>query len=95
MSDKSADGFEIPIDGVLDLHNFLPGDIKQLIPDYIDACLDRKITTLRIIHGKGKGVLRNIVHAILDKHPAVLSFKHESGSGGSWGATVVNLKSDK
>ncbi len=95
MSDNTADGFEIPIDGVLDLHNFLPGEIKQLIPDYIEACLEKNVTTLRIIHGKGKGVLRDIVQAALAKHPAVLSFKHESGSGGSWGATVVNLRSNK
>ncbi|UCD18694.1 MAG: Smr/MutS family protein [Candidatus Zixiibacteriota bacterium] len=79
------------IDGTLDLHTFDPKDVKELIPDYIDACLERGITQLRIVHGKGRGVLRRIVHAALEKHPAVISFRHES-SGGSWGATIVDLQ---
>jgi len=85
---------EMPIDGTLDLHTFDPKDVKQLIPDYIDACLEKGITKLRIVHGKGKGVLRRIVHSELEKHPAVLSYRHEGGSGGSWGATVVDLHPD-
>ena len=91
MSDNNDENYEMPIDGTLDLHLFLPKEIKQLIPDYIDACLEKNIFQLRIVHGKGKGVLREIVHSVLSKHPAVKSFKHESG-GGSWGATVVDLK---
>ncbi len=90
MSDQYSNGYDMPIDGTLDLHLFLPKEIKQLIPDYIEACLEKNITQLRIVHGKGKGVLREIVHSILSKHPAVQSFRHES-SGGSWGATVVDL----
>lgn len=92
--DDARNHMEMPIDGTLDLHTFRPGDIKQLIPDYIEACLERKIYQLRIIHGKGKGVLRRMVHSALDKHPAVISYRHESGSGGSWGATVVDLKEE-
>ncbi len=91
MSDNNGENYEMPIDGTLDLHLFLPKEVKQLIPDYIEACLEKNIFQLRIVHGKGKGVLRQIVHSILDKHPAVKSFRHESG-GGSWGATVVDLK---
>lgn len=92
MSESENGNFEIPIDGTLDLHTFSPRDVKELVPDYIDACLDKGIYRLRIIHGKGRGVLREIVRSILEKHPAVYSFRHESGSGGSWGATVVDLK---
>ncbi len=83
----------LPIDGTLDLHTFSPKDVKQLVPDYIEECLRRKIYHLRIVHGKGTGVLRAIVQSILEKHPAVRSYRHES-SGGSWGATVVDLKED-
>jgi dsDNA-specific endonuclease/ATPase MutS2 len=83
---------EYPIDGTLDLHTFSPRDIKDLVPDYIDECLSRGITQIRIVHGKGTGTLRRIVHSILDKHPKVASYRHEGGSGGSWGATVVDLK---
>ena len=92
MDNPNDDPVEMPIDGTLDLHTFSPKDIKQLVPDYIEACLEKDITRLRIIHGKGTGTLRHIVHSILDEHPAVASYRHESGSGGSWGATVVDLK---
>jgi len=81
----------LPIDGTLDLHTFSPKDVRQLVPDYIEECLRRKIFHLRIVHGKGTGVLRAIVQSILEKHPAVSWYRHES-SGGSWGATVVDLK---
>jgi dsDNA-specific endonuclease/ATPase MutS2 len=83
---------EYTIDGTLDLHTFSPRDIKDLVPDYIDECLKRGITKIRIVHGKGTGTLRRIVHSILDKHPRVVSYRHEGGSGGSWGATVVDLE---
>jgi len=83
---------KVPIDGALDLHTFNPKEIKRLIPDYIDACLENGITELRIIHGKGTGTLKQIVRSILAKHPDVKEYYHESGSGGGWGATVVNLK---
>lgn len=89
MSDQPP---EMPIDGTLDLHTFAPGDVKSLIPEYVDACRRRGILQLRIIHGKGRGTLRRMVHAALERHPAVLSFRHEGGSGGSWGATVADLR---
>lgn len=85
---------EYPIDGTLDLHTFRPKDVKQLVPDYIDACLEKRIYQIRIIHGKGTGTLRRVVQSILEKHPAVAQFRHEDGSGGSWGATVVDLKAN-
>ncbi|MEE8417142.1 MAG: Smr/MutS family protein [candidate division Zixibacteria bacterium] len=85
---------EYPIDGTLDLHTFQPKEVKQLVPDYIDACLEKKIYQIRIIHGKGTGTLRRTVQSILEKHPAVLRFRHQGGSGGGWGATVVDLKAN-
>ncbi|RMH79049.1 MAG: DNA mismatch repair protein MutS [Calditrichaeota bacterium] len=81
---------EYPIDGELDLHTFPPGEVKDLVPEYIRECRLRGILQVRIIHGKGKGVLRRIVHSILDKLPEVESYWQE-GSAGSWGATVVRL----
>ncbi|MBD3297182.1 MAG: DNA mismatch repair protein MutS [candidate division Zixibacteria bacterium] len=85
------DEHHMPIDGTLDLHTFSPRDVKSLVPDYIEECRARGITQLRIIHGKGTGTLRRIVHGILEEHPHVAAFRHEGGSGGSWGATVVDL----
>jgi dsDNA-specific endonuclease/ATPase MutS2 len=92
MSENENTPTEYPIDGTLDLHTFRPKDVKQLVPDYIDACLEKGIYQIRIVHGKGTGTLRRLVHSILEKHPEVVRFRHEGGCGGSWGATVVDLK---
>ncbi len=84
---------ELPIDGMLDLHTFRPEDLGSLIPDYIEACLDKQIYTLRIIHGKGTGNLRRSVHALLDRNPHVKNYSLAGDSSG-WGATLVDLKRD-
>lgn len=86
---------EFPIDGVLDLHAFQPRDVKGLIPEYIRACLEKNILHIRIIHGKGTGTLRRIVHSQLEKDPRVLTFKTSDAGGGGWGATEVTLRSSK
>jgi DNA-nicking Smr family endonuclease len=92
MNPSDDQPHEYPIDGTLDLHQFAPSETRDVVNEYIHACLEQGIYTLRIVHGKGKGVQRRIVQALLDKHPAVKSYRHEGGSGGSWGATVVDLK---
>lgn len=77
---------------VLDLHTFAPRDVKALVGDYVDEAVARGWTEVRIIHGKGVGTLRTIVHAVLDRHPAVVSYRLADGHrGGGWGATVVTL----
>ena len=86
------DPIQLPIDGVLDLHTFRPGDVKELVPDYLAACREKGIFQVRIIHGKGVGHLRRTVHAILAKHPAVASFTLDHPQFGGWGATIVYLK---
>lgn len=90
--DEQQQPNEYPIDGTLDLHMFAPEDTKEAVEEYIRACLEKDIMTIRIVHGKGIGVKREIVHSLLRKHPSVLSFRHEGGSGGGWGATVVDLR---
>ena len=82
---------ELPIDGTLDLHLFNPKELGDLIPDYIEACLEKEIYSLRIIHGKGKGVLRRTVHSLLDRNGNVKSYSLASDRSG-WGATIVELK---
>jgi DNA-nicking Smr family endonuclease len=84
--------FVLPIDGTLDLHTFSPREVKELIPDYLTECLARGILQLRIIHGKGAGVLRRSVHAILSRDPRVESFHLADESGGGWGATLLTLR---
>ena len=87
------DEIEFPIDGILDLHLFAPQDASSVVKEYIWACLEKGIYEVRIIHGKGKGVLRRTVHTILEKHPHVLDFGIDPGPAG-WGATIVRLKQD-
>lgn len=89
MSDK-YEVQEYPIDGILDLHAFKPNEINSLIPEYITECINRNIVEIRIIHGKGKGVLRRGVHAILERDPRVISFEMAKDRS-SWGATIVHL----
>ena len=83
---------EIPIDGTLDLHTFHPRDVAPLLSDYFDACRARGILEVRVIHGKGTGALRRTVHALLDRLPAVVSFRPGDESAGGWGATLVVLR---
>ena len=83
---------EVPIDGVLDLHNFSPKDLKDLVPGYLEECRNAGIYQVRIIHGKGVGNLRRTVHSILGKMPEVRGFSLAGQDAGSWGATLVELR---
>ncbi len=79
----------LPIDGVLDLHTFAPREVKELVADYVDECAQRGILELRIIHGKGTGALRRLVHAVLERHELVVAFRVADEN---WGATLVTLR---
>jgi DNA-nicking Smr family endonuclease len=89
MSDDEP--VRVPLDGVLDLHTFQPKEVKDLIPEYLEECRRKGIYHVRIIHGKGTGTLRQIVHSLLKKNPDVLSYRTADFSSGSWGATEVVL----
>ena len=91
MEKEDLDEIHLPIDGVLDLHMFAPKDAVSVVDEYFRACMDKGIYEVKIIHGKGKGVIRRTVHAFLEKHPLVLDFKLDSGPSG-WGASIVHLK---
>jgi DNA-nicking Smr family endonuclease len=84
----------IPIDGELDLHTFAPHEASDAVNEYINVCAEKGILEVKIIHGKGKGMLRRTVEAVLKKHRLVQSFKQDTGPSG-WGATIVFLKKGK
>ena len=85
------DVVDYPVDGVLDLHMFAPKDAASVVREYLGECRQAGIYEVRVIHGKGKGVLRKTVHALLEKHPLVSDFRLDPESSG-WGTTLVRLK---
>lgn len=90
-AENEREPLEYPVDGTLDLHQFLPSQTRDVLLEYIAACRERKIFAVRVVHGKGIGVQREIVRSVLENHPHVIAFRHESGAGG-WGATIVDLE---
>ncbi len=82
---------EYPINGILDLHHFNPKEVPDLVAEYLRACREKGLTRVRIIHGKGKGVLRRTVHSVLDRTDYVTDYHLDSESSGSWGATIAYL----
>ena len=91
MDTKGQDIIQIPIDGVLDLHAFASKEAASVVEEYIRVCLEKGIGEVKIIHGKGKGVLRRTIHAVLRNHPSVSTFTLDPGPSG-WGATIAYLK---
>jgi DNA-nicking Smr family endonuclease len=95
MDGDDDDGDELATPALtdeLDLHTFLPKECADVVEEYLHAAQGAGMTLVRIIHGKGTGTLRRVVHGVLDKHPAVARYALADGSSGSWGATLVELK---
>jgi DNA-nicking Smr family endonuclease len=87
-----AAAVEIELQDSIDLHHFQPKDISSVVEEYLAQCRQARLLEVRLIHGKGVGVQRNIIRALLSKHPAVLSFQDAPAEAGGWGATVVVLR---
>jgi DNA-nicking Smr family endonuclease len=90
--EEKEEPIQIPIEDFLDLHTFLPKEVPSLLQDYLEACRERKIYSVRIIHGKGTGLLRKKVHRALSSCALVQSFSLAPPESGFWGATIVVLK---
>jgi DNA-nicking Smr family endonuclease len=83
---------KIPIEDTLDLHTFKPKEVPDLLNDYFTACIEANIYSVRIVHGKGRGILKKRVHGLLEKNLMVSAFKDAPFEAGGWGATLVELK---
>lgn len=79
----------LEVTDVLDLHTFLPKDIPGVVETYVAEAWAKGFSTVRIIHGRGKGVQRARVHSVLSRTPFVESFQDAPLEAGGWGATVV------
>ena len=79
---------------VIDLHSIPPRQVKAVVEDYLDEARRQKTRWVRIIHGKGIGVQREMVRSILERTPHVLDFRDAPPEAGGWGATVVTLQID-
>ena len=84
--------FPLEITDILDLHTFHPKEIPAVVEAYLEEARSKGFTTVRLIHGKGIGVQRERVHAILRRTPFVEQFQTAPGEAGSWGATIVWFK---
>ena len=82
---------EIPITDTLDLHTFLPKEVADVVRDYLDAAWEKGLRELRIVHGRGIGVQREIVRKVLERDPRVRDFHNAPPEAGGWGATLVSL----
>jgi len=82
----------VPIEGELDLHAFAPRDIPSVVEEYVQAASEAGLREVRLIHGRGKGVQRANVQALLTGHPLVQSFRDAPAARGGWGATLVELR---
>jgi dsDNA-specific endonuclease/ATPase MutS2 len=89
---ERMDPINLPIDGNLDLHAFAPAEVKELVPEYLDACREIGLHRVRIIHGKGIGEMMKTVHAVLKRLDEVEAFELAGPREGGSGATIVHLR---
>jgi dsDNA-specific endonuclease/ATPase MutS2 len=91
-SGEEAEPLVLPIEDALDLHAFAPRDVAGVVDEYLHQAAARGLGEVRLIHGRGKGVQRAVVRAVLGEHPRVARFYDAPPSRGGWGSTVVVLR---
>ena len=82
----------IPIEDSLDLHAFAPADVRSVVDEYLREARARGFREVRLIHGRGIGVQRVAVRALLDGHPLVSQYADAPPERGGWGATIAHLR---
>jgi DNA-nicking Smr family endonuclease len=82
----------LPITDVFDLHSVPPRDVRGITEAYLEEAYSRGFTVIRIIHGRGIGVQREMVRAVLGRTPFVVEFGDAPAEAGGWGATVARLR---
>jgi len=92
VDDPFPEPVEIPITDSLDLHSFSPKDVRNVVEAYLEEARKKGFRLIRIIHGKGVGVQREIVRNVLSETHFVKAFKNAPEFSGSWGATIAELE---
>ena len=82
---------DVPIESEIDLHAFAPADIASVVEEYVEAAAAAGLHEVRVIPGRGRGVQRGMVQAVLDRHPRVVEFWDDTAS--HLGATIAKLRS--
>ena len=82
----------IPVTDIFDLHTLHPRDVKGTVEAYLEEAHRLGLRALRIIHGRGIGVQREIVRSVLERAECVESFADAPAEAGGWGATIVTLR---
>jgi DNA-nicking Smr family endonuclease len=91
-AEMTGEAVVLPITDVLDLHSFLPRDVAGVVGEYLEAAYAKELRHLRIIHGRGTGVQRQIVRTLLGRDSRVEAFGDAPPEAGGWGATWVRLR---
>ena len=86
------DPVRVPIEEVLDLHPFHPRDIPSVVEEYLREGAARGLREVRLIHGRGRGMQRQVVRKVLAGHPLVVRYADAPPERGGWGATLVWLR---
>jgi len=89
--DPFPEPVELEITDVFDLHTIQPRDVKLVVEEYLRLAHEKGFRSVRIIHGKGIGVQREMVRAILTKTPFVFDWTDAPADAGGWGATIVRF----
>jgi dsDNA-specific endonuclease/ATPase MutS2 len=85
---------EIEITDVFDLHTIPPRDVKRVVEEYLRLAYEKGFRSVRIIHGKGIGVQREMVRSILGRTDFVADWTDAPPDAGGLGATIVRLAAD-
>jgi dsDNA-specific endonuclease/ATPase MutS2 len=88
----SDEPIRIPVTDVFDLHTVPARDVKGVVEAYLEEAHNIGLKALRIIHGRGIGVQREIVRAVLARTGFVVAFQDAPAEAGGWGATIVTLR---
>ena len=91
-SEPADEEVVLPIEDALDLHPFRPRDVRDVVASYLDAAREAGLLEVRLIHGRGIGVQREAVRALLARRDDVVEFSDAPPERGGWGATIVRLR---